>query len=213
VNIDEQTLLAEYERASRDWPFIDEVERDHDLPAMLLYAVGSRETNLTNEVGDLGHGHGVWQLDDRSHTIPPGFDQDVKQQAQTAAGMLAGLLRHFADQPEQLRCALAAYNAGEGTVEFNLANGLDIDKGTAHGDYSVDTADRMHHLQEHAMPLTDDDIDRIRRAVLGAPITVSPLAEGDQHSLAALAAQIPMLLSRTADIEKRLAKIMQHDGI
>jgi hypothetical protein len=63
---------------------------------MLLFAVGSREANLTNEAGDFGHGHGVWQLDDRFHTLPGGgleqFDADVALQCATAAGMLHGML-------------------------------------------------------------------------------------------------------------------------
>ena len=60
-------LIEEYEHASARWPFIHQTELAHGLPRMMLFAIGSRETNLTNEVGDGGHGHGVWQLDDRWH--------------------------------------------------------------------------------------------------------------------------------------------------
>jgi hypothetical protein len=73
MRIPAATLLAQYRRASRDWPFIDALELHHGLPRGLLYAVGSRETNLTDKTGDGGHGHGVFQLDDRSHTIPNPF--------------------------------------------------------------------------------------------------------------------------------------------
>lgn len=139
-------LAAEYERAARDWPFIAQQEAVLRLPPFMLFAVGSRETNLTNEVGDGGHGHGVWQLDDRSHTIPPGFDADVRQQCEVAGGMLAGLLLHFGGNQA---AALAAYNAGTGTVESNIASGLSIDSGTANGNYSADTLDRMAYLRAH----------------------------------------------------------------
>lgn len=144
MNIDGETLDAQYERARKAWPFIELVEAQYHLPRLTLYAVGSRETNLTNEVGDGGHGHGVWQLDNRSHDIPPGFDANVELQAVRAAGMLAALRGTFGGDA---RAAFAAYNAGAGTVEYNLAHGLDIDTGTAHGDYSIDVAQRLAWLQ------------------------------------------------------------------
>lgn len=166
MNITGPQLLAEYRRAVRVWPFVPVVESAFGLPRLLLFAVGSRETNLTNEVGDGGHGHGVWQLDNRSHTIPPGFDGNVHLQAATAARMLRGLLAGFAHAPDPLRCALAAYNAGAGTVGYNLAHGLDVDTGTAGGDYSADTYARLLYLQG-AVPvsLSSQDVDRIAAAV------------------------------------------------
>ena len=95
MEITESELTAQYQRANSTWPFIHQTELAHGLPRMLLFAVGSRETNLTNEVGDFGHGHGVWQLDDRSHTPPggfPHFDANVPLQCATAAAMLQGIL-------------------------------------------------------------------------------------------------------------------------
>ena len=74
MNISESDLSAQFQRAKSTWPFIHQTELARGLPRM-LFAVGFRETNLTNEVGDPGHGHGVWQLDDRSHTPPGGFAQ------------------------------------------------------------------------------------------------------------------------------------------
>src|SRR5271166_6321874 len=94
---------------------------------MLLFAVGSRETNLTNEVGDFGHGHGVWQLDDRSHTPPGGFanfDADVPLQCTTAAVMLHGLLTATGGQVEE---AAAIYNSGQPG-----------ELGTTHQDYGIE---------------------------------------------------------------------------
>src|SRR5258708_16635340 len=93
MHITESALSAEYQRAKLQWPFIHQTELAHGLPKMLLFAVGSRETDLTNEVGDNGHGHGVWQLDDRFHSPPPGgsfanFDSNVPLQCATAAAML-----------------------------------------------------------------------------------------------------------------------------
>lgn len=92
MDISESALGGQCHRARSSWPFIDQVEAEHRLPRGLLYAIGSRETNLANVIGDGGHGHGVFQLDDRSHRIPPGFMGDVHAQAETAAAMLGNLL-------------------------------------------------------------------------------------------------------------------------
>ena len=42
-------------------------EKRHKLPAGLLLAVASRETNMEDKVGDGGHGRGLFQIDDRFH--------------------------------------------------------------------------------------------------------------------------------------------------
>ncbi len=124
-------LLAEYQRAAAAWPFIPAVERQYGLPPFCLFAVGSRETNLTNEAGDLGHGHGVWQLDDRSHQIPPGFDQDVHAQAIYAAIMLAGEIAAYGEVG-----AYDVYNSGQPAPA-----------GTTGHDYGPDVAGRRAWLQ------------------------------------------------------------------
>lgn len=150
MDIDGASLLAEFERAAHDWPFIAAIEAQYGLPHFAAFALGSRETNLTNEIGDGGHGNGVWQLDNRSHTIPPGFNGDVEAQCIVMAQMMHGLLVQFGNE----RAAYAAYNAGAGTVEYNLQNGLDVDTGTAGGDYSADVYQRRQYLLAH---VTEDD--------------------------------------------------------
>lgn len=108
MNISPADLTAQYQRAKGQWPFISTISNDAGLPPALLYAIGSRETNLTNELGDGGHGHGVFQLDDRSHTIPPGFDGDVQAQATTAAQMMKDGFNRFGDWTQ----ACNYYNSG-----------------------------------------------------------------------------------------------------
>jgi peptidoglycan hydrolase-like protein with peptidoglycan-binding domain len=130
-------LTAQYQQANSTWPFIHQTEIDHGLPRMLLFAIGSRETNLTNEVGDFGHGHGVWQLDDRSHTPPggfPHFDADVPMQCDIAAAMLKGILATTGGNVEE---AAAIYNSGQPG-----------EAGTTHGDYGIDVVERMQFLQQ-----------------------------------------------------------------
>jgi hypothetical protein len=103
---------------------------------MFVFAIGSRETNLTNEVGDFGHGHGVWQLDDRSH-VPPGgfaqFDGNVPLQCSIAADMLHDLLTMEAGNVER---AANRYNSGQ--PETALTTGHD---------YGPDVVQRMQTLQ------------------------------------------------------------------
>jgi hypothetical protein len=134
MNISDSDLEKQVKRAQRDWPFIEEVEKDQGLPFGILYAVGSRETNLTNELGDEGHGHGVWQLDDRSHTIPHGFDSDVKEQAKTAAQMLKDIYDKYPDWVKTFN----VYNSGQ----------PDTSKTTG-GDYGPDVNERWEWIKGH----------------------------------------------------------------
>lgn len=137
MDITESELSAQYQQASSQWPFIRQAELAHGLPKMLLFAVGSRETNLTNEVGDFGHGHDVWQLDDRSH-VPPGgswqsFLANVPLQCTTAAAMLHSLLVISGNDVDQAACR---YNSGS-----------PFDSVTTGHDYGIDVVQRMQALQ------------------------------------------------------------------
>lgn len=147
MNISVEQLRAEYEAARNRWPWLAAIERRHMLPSYLLFAVGSRETGLSAEyaegaTGDDGHGHGVWQLDDRWHEIPEGFDTDARMQAETAAAMLADLIaRYGAVVP-----ALNAYNSGSPEVTE-----------TTGGDYGPDVWERRLALLDSGIPVLDID--------------------------------------------------------
>ena len=98
--------------------------------------------------GDFGHGHGLFQIDDRSF---PEFcaSEDWKDPLKNA--MMAGSVLNqkrialkvlsrqkglvIAD-PE--RASIAAYNCGEGNVIKVLSEQRDVDAKTAHGNYSAD---------------------------------------------------------------------------
>lgn len=143
MNISRVALKAEYLRAVRIYPDIAVAEDRHGLPWMFLFAVGSRETNLTNEIGDGGHAHGIFSLDDRSHTIPHPFT--AAHQAQLAGAQLHSLIVDFSvvrDPQRRQRCAAAAYNCGRARVDP-----LAPDKHTTGGDYGLDVIERMHALR------------------------------------------------------------------
>ena len=169
MNIPGPTLLADYRRARADWPFIEQAERAHGLPALLLYAVGSRETNLRNVKGDFTrrkgepskrfHGFGVWQRDSGSFQVDESYLLDVRKQAEDAAELLAGHFRFFDDWS----AAVAAYNCGAGNVKKALAAGHPVDHFTAHQDYAADVLARHRFLVANAeqdLRIADDDTRR-----------------------------------------------------
>ena len=90
--------------------------RRHGLDPRLLAAVAAQETGGpganagSNITGDGGHGHGVFQIDDRWHAFAktPGAADPAKN-ADYAAGMLSGLISRYGGD---VHAALSAYNAG-----------------------------------------------------------------------------------------------------
>ena len=136
MEITESELTVQYQRANSAWPFIHQTELSRGLPKM-----------LTNEVGDCGHGHGVWQLDDRSHTPPggfPHFDANVSLQCATAAAMLQGILATTGGNVEE---AAAIYNSGQPG-----------EPGTTHHDYGIDVLERMQFLRQKKTGAAPDGV-------------------------------------------------------
>jgi Transglycosylase SLT domain len=155
VNVSGPDLLAEYRRAKEKWPFIEAAEADHDLPALLLYAVGSRETHLQNIKGDFSkrpgessprfHGFGVWQRDSDAFGVDESYLKDVPKQARDAAKLLADNFRSF----DRWDAAIAAYNCGPGGVNKALEAGHSVDHNTTGRDYSDDVLARHAFLIAH----------------------------------------------------------------
>jgi hypothetical protein len=168
VNIPDVYLRRDFERAAAWWGgLIDAAERRHGLPARLLYAVYSRETNMgrhwrtappavfppapadddltyfIRNAGDGGHGHGIGQVDDRSHVIPIDWATNVAWQVERSAAILASALR--AEGGDVVRAA-NRYNSGQGETS-----------GTTGRDFGPDVYERWRFLarefsQEAPMP-------------------------------------------------------------
>jgi len=105
-------------------PQIEAAAAAHHLDPRLLAAVAAQETggpgsdSGNNIVGDGGHGHGVFQIDDRywafartPAAMNPGANADV------AAGILGDDLRRTKGD---VRAALSSYNAGSPTATGSL---------------------------------------------------------------------------------------------
>ncbi len=103
---------------------IAQAARAHHLDPAFLAAVAAQETggpgsdSGRNITGDGGHGHGLFQIDDRYHAFArtPAAGDPAKN-ADYAASMIRGLLDRYGGDE---RRALSAYNAGspsaQGTV-------------------------------------------------------------------------------------------------
>lgn len=101
-------------------PQIAAAAQRHGLDPTLLAAVAAQETGGPgsnagrNVVGDGGHGHGIFQIDDRWHDFArTAAAMDPESNAEYAAGMLSGLLSRYGGD---VRAALSAYNSGSPTA-------------------------------------------------------------------------------------------------
>lgn len=172
MRISEQDLQAELDRfGEHRITIVAELAHngapDGIGPALLL-ALGSRETNIHNIVGDAGHGRGWLQIDDRFHApwlkthpgIPSGSWGPPKNGANALAGGLVPTLTHSTlkaidllqaamsvaaangvARERRLRFAVAAYNAGPGGALRGLRAG-NVDAFTTGEDYSADVLAR-----------------------------------------------------------------------
>jgi Transglycosylase SLT domain len=98
-------------------PEIVGAAQKYGLDPNLLAAVAAQETGGPganggkNEVGDGGHGCGLFQIDDRWHDFAKtAAAMDPAQNADYAAGMLSGLLKRYNGNVHD---ALSAYNSGD----------------------------------------------------------------------------------------------------
>ena len=88
----------------------------HGIDPNLLAAVAAQETGGPqsnagrNIVGDGGHGHGLFQIDDRWHQFAQtAAAMNPAKNADYAAGMISSLLKQYGGDVHK---ALSAYNAG-----------------------------------------------------------------------------------------------------
>ena len=143
---------------------IETAAHRYGLDPSLLAAVAAQETGGPgsnsghNIVGDGGHGHGLFQIDDRWHPFAStGAAMDPAQNADYAAGMLSGLLKRYGGNVKE---ALSAYNAGSPTARGTS---------TTWGDgQRLDYADSvLRHYQQ--LGSSDDGADRLAQTAQALP--------------------------------------------
>jgi hypothetical protein len=146
VNVSGDDLLAQYERARQLWPFLRDVEAEFDLPAFLLFAVGSKETGLRPEYADGkvhgdGHGWGLFGADDRWNELDlPAFASDPRAQARLGGATLSANHQRHANWLD----AVNAYGPAAGRPA-----------------YGKDVLDRAAYLRQHvggSSPMTPVEI-------------------------------------------------------
>lgn len=115
----------------------------HGIELAWLLGLWSRETNLVNETGDSGHGHGPGQVDDRSHTIPGTLFGLVDMSAAIARECLDFAAANYPHYVGDQRLKLAAddYNEGPRGVRRSMPTG-NADAGTTGHDYGADVVRR-----------------------------------------------------------------------
>jgi hypothetical protein len=137
-----------------------EAERAAGLPAGLLLALASRETDMNDVVGDSGHGRGLFQIDDRWHPDflgrhragGPGGKPPVRDAARYAAELVRANLdyarRKGIPERDRLKFALSAYNAGAGGAWSGYREEGNSDARTTGRDYGRDVLARFALFQQ-----------------------------------------------------------------
>lgn len=108
-------------------------------------------------LGDNGHGHSPWQIDDRSelawlkaHAADWGEPEVHTRKALEMLATKRKIIQRLAkiEGDTLLQATIAAYNCGEGNVIEALKTGQDVDSRTAHKNYSADVLGRRAWLRE-----------------------------------------------------------------
>ena len=165
ANITTSQAKAQYDRIVKDgWlAYFKDSAAFYGLPVEILIAIGSRETNLINEIGDNGRGFSLMQIDIGS--FPKWCESGVWRQVDQAIAKGASVLtdkikavmglqgkriicRHgefIADSnipdTDVMKIAIAAYNCGEANALYGYSKSA-IDMLTTGHDYSGDVLDR-----------------------------------------------------------------------
>ncbi len=138
---------------------------EYGVSVAFVLAVASRETNMTHEIGDGGHGVGILQLDTQ-HALAANLEASGAWDTESGKRQLIGacvqmlaanqawaesacpkiVSKYGKDAARKL--AAAAYNAGRGNALAGIRDASDSDLYTTGHDYGADVVERMHVLEE-----------------------------------------------------------------
>jgi hypothetical protein len=117
--------------------FVRAAAKKYSLDAAIILGIVQVETSGNNVIGDYGHGHGLMQIDDRSHkawleTHDNGLDPESN--IDYGSAILRANIDYFNGD---VRAGVAACNCGAATVRAALDESGDPDKYTTGGHYST----------------------------------------------------------------------------
>ena len=136
------------------WPMIVVVARRYGFDPYIIAAIGDRETMWGTSsycrpkgaacLGDHGHGHGLFQIDDRWH---PEFcaGEDWKDPEKNADYAIGKVLKPAVEELGYVTQGISAFNCGVGNVKKALKLQKKIDFYTTGKDYSEDV---LHRAEE-----------------------------------------------------------------
>jgi soluble lytic murein transglycosylase-like protein len=157
MNVTQRDLEAQLEAARSNGllAILTEAAQRHAIPLAFVLGVASRETNIANVLGDVGHGVGVMQVDDqhalaREQKASGAWKSQPEILVDMACRMLSDNVRwahstwpHY----DGFKIAAAAYNAGRGGASAGVFAGS-CDKYTTGRDYGLDVLERTRLFQQ-----------------------------------------------------------------
>lgn len=166
IRLDSRAHLRIMEEAEEYRPIIEQCAREIDVPVALVAGIGSRESGWGTSRymkprgpsgrGDYGHGHGLMQIDDRSHSdfLRSHDWTDPAENIRYGCTVLSGSIRAISRRTSLvgrglLRAGTAGYNCGPGNVLRAIRRGRDVDYYTAGRNYSADVFNRAGFFQAH----------------------------------------------------------------
>jgi hypothetical protein len=123
----------------------------YNLKPSLILGVISVETGGQNIIGDAGHGHGLMQVDDRSHGNWLNSHSDGLDPASNidyGSSILRWSIDYFNGE---IRSGVAAYNAGAGGATNGLRDSGNPDQYTTGGNYSAKVLARAAEFQNQGV--------------------------------------------------------------
>lgn len=102
-------------RTPRD--MVDEAARKHGIPAEFVHLVARSESAYRQDAVSSKGAIGIMQLMPGTAAALNADPHDPEQNVEAGTRLLRELLMQYQDHPDQLRRALAAYNAGPGAVQ------------------------------------------------------------------------------------------------
>lgn len=146
--------MSNLEKVKQLVPMIMQVGEKYGFRAEIIAAIAWRESNFGASLdeqgyGDHRHGYGYMQVDVRSHSVVG--KPDSYEHFDQAVSILNNMRNHVSRShqdwcPEdQLRGAIAAYNAGPNNVR--TIEGIDV--GTTNNNYSADVLAKAKILKDY----------------------------------------------------------------